>query len=177
MVAGGIELARLDALLARATGGVGGVAFLVDDGGRVLSRPPGGAPGPLRRPLRRRSRRGAPGRRRAAPSRYRAGGDARLAGYAPVPGLGWGVVVEAPEAMALANARAATALSFGVLVLATAAAVLVGAALTGLLTAPLESLVRAAEGIAAGRPGPTVRAAPQRRGRGGPPHRRLRRHA
>ena len=51
---------------------------------------------------------------------------------------------------------AATALAFGVLVLATAAAVLVGAGLTGLVTGPLESLVRAAEGIAAGRPGPTV---------------------
>ena len=155
VVAGGIELARLDALLARATGGVGGVAFLVDDGGRVLSRPQAGGQAPFA------DRSGdAPVAALLAGGAgavgYRAGGDARLAGYAPVPGLGWGVVVEAPEAMALANARAATALAFGVLVLATAAAVLVGAGLTGLVTGPLESLVRAAEGIAAGRPGPTV---------------------
>ncbi len=155
VVAGGIESARLDALLARATGGVGGVAFLVDDGGRVLSRPQAGRQAPFA------DRSGdAPVAALMAGGAgavgYRAGGDARLAGYAPVPGLGWGVVVEAPEAMALANARAATALAFGVLVLATAAAVLVGAGLTGLVTGPLESLVRAAEGIAAGRPAPTV---------------------
>ena len=155
VVAGGIESARLDALLARATGGVGGVAFLVDDGGRVLSRPQAGRQAPFA------DRSGdAPVAALLAGGAgavgYRAGGDARLAGYAPVPGLGWGVVVEAPEAMALANARAATALAFGVLVLATAAAVLVGAGLTGLVTGPLESLVRAAEGIAAGRPTPTV---------------------
>ena len=93
----------------------------------------------------------------------------------PSPGWG-GVVVEAPEAMALANARAATALAFGVLVLATAAAVLVGAGLTGLVTGPMESLVRAAEGSRRA-PRPDGGAAPQRRGRGGPPHRRLRRHA
>ncbi|HEX2515389.1 MAG TPA: cache domain-containing protein, partial [Chloroflexota bacterium] len=155
VVAGGIESARLDALLARATGGVGGVAFLVDDGGRVLSRPQAGRQVPFA------DRSGdAPVAALLAGGAgavgYRAGGDARLAGYAPVPGLGWGVVVEAPEATALANARAATALAFGVLVLATAAAVLVGAGLTGLVTGPLESLVRAAEGIAAGRPAPTV---------------------
>ena len=131
------------------------MAFLVDDGGRVLSRPQAGRQAPFA------DRSGdAPVAALMAGGAgavgYRAGGDARLAGYAPVPGLGWGVVVEAPEAMALATARAATALAFGVLVLATTAAVLVGAGLTGLVTGPLELLVRAAEGIAAGRPAPTV---------------------
>ena len=102
VVAGGIESARLDALLARATGGVGGVAYLVDDGGRVLSRPQAGRQAPFA------DRSGdAPVAALLAGGAgavgYRAGGDARLAGYAPVPGLGWGVVVEAPEAMALAQ--------------------------------------------------------------------------
>jgi len=152
MVAGGIESARLDALLARTGGGLGGAAYIVDEGGRVLSRP--------------QMRNEAPfaDRSRDAPVatllatggtgalRYRAGNDMRLAGYAHVPGLGWGVVVDAPETTALRPAREATALSFEVLALATAAAALIGVALTRSLTGPLGALVRAVEGIAAGRP-------------------------
>jgi signal transduction histidine kinase/HAMP domain-containing protein len=152
LVAGGIESARLDALLERTGGGLGGAAYLVDEGGRVLSRPQGRTEAPFTDrsrdpPVATLLARGGTGA-----LRYQVGNDARLAGYAHVPGLEWGVVVDAPESTALMTAREATALSFEVLALATAAAALVGVALARSLTRPLGALVRAVEGIAAGRP-------------------------
>ena len=110
----------------------------------MLSRPQGRTEAPFADRSRDRAGGDPPGAAGGAGAlRYQAGNDARLAGYAHVPGLEWGVVVDAPEATALMTARAATALSFEVLALATAAAALVGVALT-------RSLTGAARGAGAG---------------------------
>lgn len=77
--------------------------------------------------------------------RYGESPSARLAGYALVPDLGWGVVVEGAASGALAGVQTAREVAFGVLLAIVGAALVIGIALARRLTAPLYALAGAVE--------------------------------
>ncbi len=74
----------------------------------------------------------------------------RVAGYARVPGLDWGVIVQRPRAVALASIFAGRDLSSLILMLVLALGLVSGALTAGFLTAPLDALARAVERLGAG---------------------------
>ncbi|MBA2447697.1 MAG: response regulator [Chloroflexi bacterium] len=148
---GVLESTRLSELLALATAGSAEQAYLVDGGGRAIAHPDaslvesfaelsttppvaallaaGNDPGSLQ---------------------YTAGPAERLAGYARVPKLGWGVLVEHPAAAALASARAGRDRSFGILVFVIGGAAILGVLVAGWLTAPLAVVARAVDQLGTG---------------------------
>lgn len=81
---------------------------------------------------------------------YQAGGEEHLAGYARVPGIDWGVIVERRAAEALAGVYNARIEAFELLVLFLVLASLAGGFLSGWLIGPLTSLSRAVGGMAEG---------------------------
>ncbi|MBI4491858.1 MAG: PAS domain-containing protein, partial [Chloroflexi bacterium] len=149
LVLAAFESDRLAALLARTSPGAGSETYLVDGRGRVIAHrdvalvaafadlsptPPvaallarGGASGSLG---------------------YSTPAGEWLAGYAVVPQLGWGVVVERPSAAALANLNATHNLAFWLLLLVIGAAAALGAFIAGRLVAPLGALARAVDQLA-----------------------------
>lgn len=74
----------------------------------------------------------------------------RVAGYARVPGLDWGVIVQRPRAVALASIFAGRDLSSLILMLVLALGLVSGALTAGFLTAPLDALARAVERLGTG---------------------------
>jgi PAS domain S-box-containing protein len=81
---------------------------------------------------------------------YVMGRSAWVAGYAPVPGTSWGVIVEQPLELALAAAHGGRDLAFLLLVGTVLLAALVGAVAADRLTAPLALLGEAVARLAAG---------------------------
>ncbi len=81
---------------------------------------------------------------------YQAADGEKIAGYARVPELGWGVVVQHPRAVLLRSALAGRDLASLVVMLVLAFGMASGAVAAGLLTAPLDALARAAERLGAG---------------------------
>lgn len=81
--------------------------------------------------------------------RYQGQSGTQLAGYAQVPKLGWWVVVERPAADALASVRLRRNRDFWVLVLATAAVLIIAIQIAHQLTEPLTTLAHAADRLAA----------------------------
>lgn len=73
----------------------------------------------------------------------------RLAGFAQVPDLGWGVVVERPAASALAGVHSRRNTDIGILFLMAIAAVVFGIQVARWLTQPLMTLAHAAGQLAA----------------------------
>ncbi|MBD2059076.1 hypothetical protein H6F88_24280 [Oculatella sp. FACHB-28] len=73
----------------------------------------------------------------------------RLAGYAQVPDLGWGVVVDRPAASALAGVHSRRNTDIGILFLMAIAAVVFGVQVARWLTQPLMTLAYAAGQLAA----------------------------
>lgn len=139
-----VESARVSAYLEKSNSSAGGIVYLVDSTGRVIAHPDqtlvaGLAnlrdKAPVAAFLKRPDGSGA--------LNYGTPATERLAGYAHVPGLGWGVIVEQPVATALAATRTARqqllVLVLVFLVLAAAAGVLVARG----MTAPLSDLVAA----------------------------------
>ncbi len=82
--------------------------------------------------------------------RYQGKSGTKLAGYAQVPELGWGVVVEQPAVTALASVRLRRNRDFWVLVLVTATALMIGVRIARQLTDPLTTLAHAANQLAVG---------------------------
>lgn len=80
--------------------------------------------------------------------RYREGGQDRLAGFARLPEGGWGVVVEEPTSVVLANIYAGRDLAFGVLMLMLAGAAAIGTHVAHHLTRPLDQLAQATARVA-----------------------------
>ncbi|MFN8633648.1 MAG: response regulator [Chloroflexota bacterium] len=78
------------------------------------------------------------------------GANELLAGYALVEGIGWGVVVERPSSVALADARVSRELAYGLLMLAIAFAAGVGVAISRRVTRPLATLSTMVERFADG---------------------------
>ncbi len=74
----------------------------------------------------------------------------KIAGYARVPGLDWGVVVQHPRASALAGVLAGRDLASLIVLLVLALGLAAGAVIAGFLIAPLGSLSRAVERLGAG---------------------------
>jgi signal transduction histidine kinase len=74
----------------------------------------------------------------------------RLAGFAAVPLLRWGVVVERPAALALSGAQSARDLAFAVFLVVVATAAVLGWIAAARLAAPLEGLAHAVDALAFG---------------------------
>jgi diguanylate cyclase (GGDEF)-like protein/PAS domain S-box-containing protein len=81
---------------------------------------------------------------------YETPGGQRLAGYARVSGLGWGVVAEQPAASALAGTYARRELAVVLLLLAMGLAAVGGVVVAIWLAAPLRAFAAAADRLAAG---------------------------
>jgi signal transduction histidine kinase len=80
--------------------------------------------------------------------RYRQGADDILAGFAHLPELGWGVVVEQPTQASLAGIYAGRDLAFFILLIMLAAALAIGFRIAHQLAQPLHALAVAAEQVA-----------------------------
>ncbi|MBI4491539.1 MAG: PAS domain S-box protein [Chloroflexi bacterium] len=144
-----VQVAEL--LVAHASVDPGGQVYLVDGEGRAIAHPEAALVASVA------SLSAAPpvaallaGSGASGALSYPAPTGARLAGYARVPGLGWGVVVERPVAAVLAATRASRDLAFGMLLLIVAVAAAVGAATANWLSAPLATLAQAVDRLAAG---------------------------
>ncbi|MCC6177574.1 MAG: GAF domain-containing protein [Chloroflexi bacterium] len=74
----------------------------------------------------------------------------RLAGYARIQDLDWGVVVERPAALALAAARFGRDLAFAILLVIIVIAASLGIVAADRLAAPLEGLARAVDALTIG---------------------------
>jgi HAMP domain-containing protein len=150
LVIGNLESEQLFEQLARASADLGAVAYLVDDHGRVIAHPErqlveSFADYSVLPPV-------AALRESAAPGvlRYLDRDGLELAGYAPVRGLGWGVLVERSADVALASVHARRDRDFGVLFLVTIGRLGVSVIVARWLVAPLATLARAAGQLAAG---------------------------
>jgi HAMP domain-containing protein len=83
-------------------------------------------------------------------------GDQLLAGYARVDEIGWGVVVERPASVALAEARTSREIAYGLLMLAILTAAAIGVVISRRVTLPLETLSASVERFAEGDPAAPV---------------------
>ncbi len=79
-----------------------------------------------------------------------------LAGYARVPGLNWGVVVERPAALALSGVYAGREIAFMLLMVSLVATSVAGSLLAAWLIGPLEALSKAMTALAHGQSGPAL---------------------
>jgi PAS domain S-box-containing protein len=146
-----IEATRIDDLLARTASLDGREAYLVDPAGRFIAAFGTVQPAaladlsdlpPVARVLQ-------PGVEPGSLA-YTARGGERLAGFAPVPGTGWGLVVERSSTAALASGQAARNLAFLLLLGAIGGAALLGLLAARWFTAPIGDLAAAARRFGAG---------------------------
>ncbi len=152
-----VETTRLHEILFRGSSAVGGDAYVIDGRGRVVattnaasatvltdvsSSPPAKA---LQRNL-----------QMAGTLSYQSGSEAQLVGYAPVPSLGWGVVIQRSRDSALASAYAGRELTILVLVFVIGVAILIGGFVADRLVRPLRVLATAADKLALGDMGPPL---------------------
>ena len=144
-----IDLVNLSAVVGRVPVGGGGRVLVLDAHERVLMHPEwttvqerhdyswmavttGGRPaGP-------------------ATVRYQIGGEAFVAGYAPVSSVDWTVVVERPEQVILAPAQRSWRFAVVGLGTSTGLALLMAVVLARMLTRPVHVLATAAQALAAG---------------------------
>ncbi|MBI3978219.1 MAG: GAF domain-containing protein [Chloroflexi bacterium] len=144
-----VDLESLSFAVARVPVGGGGRTFVLDADGRVLLHPD---------PAAVQDRRdyawlGVPtGGRLAGPGTivYEWEGERRIAGYAPVPGIGWTVVVEQPEAEVLASVERAWRIAVAGLALSALLSLAAAIILARALTRPLRGLAAAARALGAG---------------------------
>jgi diguanylate cyclase (GGDEF)-like protein/PAS domain S-box-containing protein len=144
-----VESARVADSLKQSITVAGGLIYLVDSTGRVIAHPDtalvagftnlGDTP-PVAAFLARPDGSGA--------LSYGAPATQQLAGYAPVPGLGWGVIVEQPVATALAATRHAREQWLILVLLFLTAAALTGVLVARGMAAPLSDLVAATTALA-----------------------------
>ncbi|MCC6629200.1 MAG: GAF domain-containing protein [Chloroflexi bacterium] len=85
--------------------------------------------------------------------RFGLGADERLAGYAPVAGSDWGIVISQPVGAALASVQAGRELAFALLMAVVVGAAIAGVVVAGWVGRPLATLVRAVDQFAAGNAG------------------------
>ncbi len=129
--------------------GVPIVAYLVDEGGSTISHPQAAlvqnfadlsAQPPVRAMLENSTVDGS--------LIYGPAHESVLAGFARVPVLGWGVVVERPAAAALAGVHSGRDIAFGILLLFLSVVVISGVFIAGWVSRPLEELGLAAVELA-----------------------------
>ncbi|HEY9736004.1 MAG TPA: PAS domain S-box protein [Trichocoleus sp.] len=151
MIAGAIETSQVTEHLVSNQGGTGIQTYLVDEQGRVIAHPDAGlvevftdysSVPPVAALL-------APD---AVPGSLRYWHESawQLSGYAQVPTLGWGVVVERPADDALAALNYGRNRNFQVLLVVAAIALVIGLLLARRLTRPLLALAYASDRLAAG---------------------------
>ena len=144
-----VDLENLSIVVGRVPVGGGGSAFLLDRDQSVLLHPDQATA--QRHPDY--SFIGvASGGRPAGPNtiRYQVDGQWFIAGYAPVPNVGWTVIVERPEAEVVAPADQAWRLALIGLLASAALASAMAALLARRLTRPLSGLAQAAQAVGAG---------------------------
>jgi PAS domain S-box-containing protein len=144
-----VDLEDLSGVVGRVPIGGGGQAFVLDTGGRVLLHPNRAAV----QARHNYSTIGVPtgGRPAAAGTvRYWLDGEAHIAGYAPVPNIGWTVVVERPEMEVLIPARRSWNLALAGLGGSTILALVTAVILARTLTRPVRELAVAAQAFGAG---------------------------
>jgi signal transduction histidine kinase len=149
VVIGAIDSSRLAAALERVSRDSGSQVALYDARGRLIAEP-GAAPETIFA-----DRSASPpvaalvaAQGRADGLRYRGPDGDRIAGFAPVPGLGWGMVVEQPAAAVFRSIYAGRDLAFVVLVVMLVAALAAGLGIAYQLARPLSALSVAAEELA-----------------------------
>jgi signal transduction histidine kinase len=148
-VVGAIDTDHVAGTLHRVGGAAGAVAALVDAEGRLVAQP--GAPAEAIFADRSASPPVAAliaAGQDAGALRYQGDAGDALAGYARVPGLGWGVTLEQPARAALAAIYTARDVAFIVLAVLLAAAIALGVGIAYQLTRPLSALAVAAEQFA-----------------------------
>jgi signal transduction histidine kinase/HAMP domain-containing protein len=145
-----VDMENLSAVVERVPVGSGGQTIVLDDDGRVLLHPD-------RRLVQERpdyTALGVPlhGSRPVGPGtvRYVLDGEPRVAGYAPVAGLGWTVVVERPEAVVLEPADRSWRLALTGLAVSMLLALVAAIWLARTLTRPVRELATAAQAFGAG---------------------------
>ncbi len=151
LVVEGLQQEGLAAALGRVPLGQDGRAYLINGHGRVIMHTGAQPAAPFA------DMSGAPpvamllsARDVSGSLSYAANGDRWFAGYARVPALEWGIVVERPQAVVLAGAYASRELTFGILLVVIGVALVVGAVTAGWLVAPLATLARTVDKLAAG---------------------------
>jgi PAS domain S-box-containing protein len=144
-----VDLEDLSAVVGRVPIGGGGQAFVLDTTGRVLLHPDRVAV----QARHNYSMIGVPtGGRPAAAGiiRYRLKDQAYIAGYAPVPPIGWTVVVERPEVEVLTPARRSWNLALAGVGVSAVLALVTAVILARTLTRPVQELAMAAQAFGAG---------------------------
>lgn len=148
-VVGSIEPAELTNFLGSASGR--SLAYLVDGHGRVVAHPDAS----LVQSLANLSNTPAVAALLAGPEKPGALGFVEqrtrmVAGYAQVPNLSWGVVVQQPLSTVLAETHEQRDMALGILLLTAVFAAVAGVAIAGELTGPLRVLGRAVAEVASG---------------------------
>lgn len=152
VAAGAIESTRVAAQLSQAGIGSDIEAYLVDNQGRIIAHPNGELAAsfadyaqvpPVAELL-------ETGNASSRGLRYWNQSEWRLAGYAQIPELGWGVVVERPASSALASVHNRRNTDIGILFLMTIATVLFSVQVARWLIQPLMTLAHAAGQLASG---------------------------
>lgn len=148
---GAIESTRVAAQLTQASVGSEMQAYLVDRQGRIIAHPNAELAAsftdysqipPVAELL-------ATRKARSNGLRYWNQSEWRLAGYAQIPDLGWGVVVECPAASALASVHSRRNTDIGILFVMAIATVVFSIQVARWLTQPLMTLAHAAGQLAA----------------------------
>lgn len=150
MVIGSLEMARLAATLQEASPQMAGTIYLVDQEGRVIVHPDAAAdqifaPRPLEPPVA-----ALLALESAGSIEYTSDNGKRLAGFARIPELGWGVVVDTPSERVLAGVHAGRELALSVLILVITVAIAISLILARVLSVPLAALVQTTRQLAEG---------------------------
>lgn len=145
-----VSLPRLSSLLEQLDLGSNGQAFVLDDTGKILLHPDAEE---------RDSRRsyatwissadgGLPST--SGTATYSLGGETRIAGFVPIPELGWTIVVDRPEAEVLSPVIASRNLTISGMVVSIILSVFAAVFLARGLTRPVRELSAAARALGAG---------------------------
>jgi PAS domain S-box-containing protein len=146
-----VDLENLSAVVGRVPVGAGGQAFVLDVDGLVLLHPD---PAAVQR-QHDYSWLGVPtGGRLASPGtvHYQLAGEPYVAGYAPVPDIGWTVIAERAEAEVVAPAKRSWQLALTGLATSAVLAILTAVFLARMLTRPVREVAGAALAFGAGDP-------------------------
>jgi signal transduction histidine kinase len=144
-----VDLDALSALIDRVAAGGGRRAFVADAAGRIVAHPDSQVV-QEQRDLASLGLSGAGRLRGTGSTVFMDGRESRVAGFAPVPSLGWTVVVDRSEADVIAPAESSFRLAQTALAASVGLAVAGAALLARTLTRPVRQLVAAARAIGAG---------------------------
>jgi signal transduction histidine kinase len=145
-----LESTRLADVAQRATTEPGGQVWLVDRRGRLIAASGDAIPAPLTDVSGQPAVAALGMSEESGSLSYAATTGERLAGFAVVPLVRWGVVVERPTTLALAGAQAGRDLAFAIFLVVIAVAAGVGWLAAARLAGPLEGLTHAVDALALG---------------------------